>query len=898
MNQKTDITNNEILNRLRENIEKKNDSDSTVVLDNKGLVSSPENLLNELKSRMGGELTAGTESVDREEDYDIRGFELEESEDLAPVEEFSEETLEAECVVQDDENTIESLPLQPIIGANAPDEEDLPWETDAEDDAEDNTEVQIEEAPRFSPIAEHCEAAENNSESDTDAAKEAVRKQIEEFVEKTIDPEAEFDYFAELDRKLERAAESACEMPVIEPCAPAEPNQESLASETQNNIERQCAESDVQNDAFENSDPAVTSFFFNSLPSDNETIAQNLENKAQKLDNTDISLLLALGKKQELEETIGFVKVREAKNNFQDPAEDEVFENYVFAYNGEEFTAPEQIGSIKKRYRKEKRKLGQKLFGVIILAFLLLVSEHAPLLGGALPGGLAFLNAPLQYRLANCFLLLLLSLISLREIAEGIRGFLLMRPNRYSPIAVLTVLNIVYSLSSIFFAESLQVISYNFLISVYWAVSTIADLIRLAKESLTFDIVSNTSEKFSLEKAEYSAQYVREEKVLQENNLLVEKVNFVGKYFKRTARRSAYNVEYFVELLVSIVLAFLAAIFSATTQGSLSYSVNAFMFVLAVGMPMQYLLGNYAFSKLSKLLYRHNSAIIGENVEREYMGTSTVFLDDVEVFGSHGAAISGLRTYADANFYDILYYASAVFSRIEGPLRYVFEKSAHEIPEAKTVQLLNIYTNGIESLVDGSKKVLVGNINFMRNNGFFPKYNEEDEKKVNNGEASILYLAVSGEIWAKFYMKYTLSKRFEPFVSEMMENNTNVGIRTLDPNITEKMISLLRKDPDASISVIRPTLNDLVPVGRRSDSSIITAKNPHMISRILTLCGHVKRVNKTCVFIRINATIISISLAMIAVLLGLITKFPSVVVAIYQLLWLIPSLYVIESKIK
>jgi hypothetical protein len=112
----------------------------------------------------------------------------------------------------------------------------------------------------------------------------------------------------------------------------------------------------------------------------------------------------------------------------------------------------------------------------------------------------------------------------------------------------------------------------------------------------------------------------------------------------------------------------------------------------------------------------------------------------------------------------------------------------------------------------------------MRNHGFFPKQSLDDKTKTESGQVSILYMAVGEELCAKFYVQYTVTQRFEKFAAEMLKNGIHVGIRSLDPNVNAKMIATLRNDKDISIKVIRPTPNELIPIGKHSESGIVTSK--------------------------------------------------------------------------
>ena len=929
MKQDANTPNNDILNRLRENVE--NRTTNTDVATSKAQEASmtPEQLLDQLKKQMGDQVAVNDEGSMPEDDYDIRGFEIEqvvEDETLEAEEENEAVTEETELIVSD-----------ALKKTDAEDEDAVPWET-AEvptSSFSDESVLTVQDTPevadaklvdrneaREATETESCDSDEISedefdeslSEDALPMEQEALRKQIERFVEKTVEPDDVLDYFEGLDKKAAKQRENAGQssMPTNEDACPAITNEEAqpveladISTVVEEDIVAENAKEEYEPQTLESEipaalNPAVDRFFFKNTENASQEIdaREAVNASTQAMDDTDINLLLALGKKQELEDTVGFVRVREAKNNFYDPTDEESLGNHVFAYDGEEFHDPIQVSSIKNRYRKEKKVLLRRLLGSLFIALLLLFAEHLPMTSFNIPGVSAFLAKDITAQLINLLLILSGMLLSLKQLFDGAKGFFVLRPNRYTPLSMMAFSNVAYDVIVLLFFRESGAMFYNFAVAVSLVISIVGDAIRLTKEMMTFDIISDPREKFSLEKADRTPEISREEKILLKRDLLVEKVSFVGKYFTRTARRSTAYTEYFVELLATLIAASFAAIGIAILQKDLLSAMNTFMLVFVACMPMQHLIGSYPFGRLSKLLYRHDSAIIGEAVDREYVGANTVYLDDVEVFGHHGVSISGLRTYNDADFYDVLYYALAAFSRVEGPLRYVFESSSPKIEKAEDVNLLRIDVNGIEALVDGVSTVLIGNVEFMRANRLVPKQNEEDDRRVENGEICILYMAINGALCAKFYMKYTITKRFEAFVSEMHENNTQVGVRTLDPNVNEKMLSLLRKDKETTISVIRPTLNDLVPMGRRSDSSIITAKNSHMIARILALCGRVKKVNRTCAILRVCSMLAAFLAVVTLVFAQRIAWIPSVAIVIYQLLWIIPFTVYTATKLK
>ena len=888
MDKNSPVSNSELLNRVRQSIESQPNKSTERQVDFEEPAETPDQILEKLKAKLGE--SANDTDSHRESDYDISGFEIESVEDM-----------QTDNGAEEDGTDLDSEPLSAK-------------ETVVEDSPQVETRAQQDKA----------DAPESNDTDESRSSEEGIRQRVAHFVEQTVNPEEDFDYFAEMDRIASKRKEVSATIEKAEINAKEENNavKNNTIESADTVADEICREEnafvtpveqveppaedpkeDLSNSSCINHSP--NPFFFSSQTKKDENGKTRIappagyNSEAELLDDTDINLLLALGKKNAVEDSIGFVRVREAKNNFYDPTEEEPFNHNTFAYDGQEFRSYEQTATIKTRYRKEKKRLYKRMVGTLLLTVLLLFVELVTSLAVTIPFVSDFLAVPLQYCLVNFALLMGGLLLSSKSIWQGLQGFFTMRPNQHTPVGILCAITVIYNIFLVSFFKESEMLTYNSALLVFLSLSIIGDAIRLTKEIMTFDIVSDEKEKFSLEKSDTSPELFHEKRMLYKRDLLVERVSFVGKYFTRTARRPAAFTQYFIELLIVLVLAIFVGILTAFTTRSLSHAFHIYTLVLFVCIPMQYLIYDiYALQKLSKILYRHESAIIGENADSEYVGANTVYLDDIEMFGHHGVSISRLRIYDEKNFHSVLYLAHAVFSKMEGPLHYVLENNTNDIKEANEVKLENIHKNGIEATVDSDHKVFIGNVLFMRSNGFFPKQNEDDEKKVESGEACILHMAVNGVLCAKFYMKYTITQRFEKFLSEMKENHTRVGIRTLDPNVTEKMIALLRGDEEQEISVIRPTLNDLVPLGRRADSSIITAKSPHMISRILAQCAHLKKIRRVGIGLRCASSVIGLIGVALLPLTASSFQVPPLFVALYQLIWLIPSIIYIKLKLK
>jgi len=112
------------------------------------------------------------------------------------------------------------------------------------------------------------------------------------------------------------------------------------------------------------------------------------------------------------------------------------------------------------------------------------------------------------------------------------------------------------------------------------------------------------------------------------------------------------------------------------------------------------------------------------------------------------------------------------------------------------------------------------------------------------------------------------------------------------------MIAALRNDKNVSIKVIRPTPNELIPIGKHSDSGIVTSKNSHMIFKILEQCFNIKRIYSKQRCFRLLSLLLGVILSAFVMVGKLYAYVPSLYIVIYQVLWLVPSLIYTKSKLK
>lgn len=940
----TDI--NAMLKRIQDNVDKQTASDKEEKNITHEGENTPAQLIDKLKAHVGKNKTADSKVVSEVDDYDISGFEIENTEDESEksceelVQErdesadsnFDERALDEEIEAEELNSYDGEITEDVILGEKSTEKptdtyevadvaealseeasEDAETEVkDLEQNVETNPPKPVNEAEEnqtmVDPVSEIEKADADSSSVETDLynelsvseeentdegqfdnetpdGEEEVRKRVEQFVNETLEPTEDFIFFESLDKRAGRS--------VVE--------DEKTVKQTET------AEVEVTTDTPKSADMSRGAFETVTLSFKKQSTELELEDAVvatehvetnKELDDSDINFAISLGSKDSLESAMGFAKVRAAKHNFVNPAAKDAVGNVILNKH-REYSSYEQNAEIKDSYRKEKKKIGKRLiFTSLILLALIFCETVFSFETVNIPYVSAFLNIPFCYYILSTVLFLGSIALSADKLFYGITGFLTTRAHYYTPISFVSAINTLYDLLVLIAFGSANMPMFNSVCVFALVTSIIGEYMQVSREIRTFSLVSDDRPKISLERVDRSIETIKKESYLRSNEFFIENTSFVGKYFERSARSpESYHVKYTyitLTMLFSLLVSSVAVIITRT----FSSFVLAFELSALLCVPVQFmLLGTYQFYIISKKLHRDDSAIIGETVADEYVGTNTIYLDDAEVFDDYGVSVVNLEAFNSFNIIDINYYYLSVFSIIDGPLKNAFGETPQNIKISDNVKLLNVYKCGIEALVDGKSRILLGNADFLSGKGVHLGRSGE-EKHHEKDETCVMFMAVNNALCAKLHLKYSLSYRFESFAADMAENHAHIGVRTVDPNITEEMLMALRGDNPDIIKVMRPTPNDLVPIGRRSDSGVITAQSPHMIAKILAEGIKAKRINLVINILWVIYAIVGMgSVIVLSALRNFSVVLPSHII-IYEILWTVVGAIYIFNKLR
>jgi hypothetical protein len=391
-------------------------------------------------------------------------------------------------------------------------------------------------------------------------------------------------------------------------------------------------------------------------------------------------------------------------------------------------------------------------------------------------------------------------------------------------------------------------------------ISLVYDLFDLLQQSGAFNIISTSEKKLVLEP--YGKIRVDDDadtgEMIDKDSYCISHVPSVKNYFERTQRPASENftgklIPLMISFTVSICTALLILIVKREVDAALLGFLITLSFLLICTAIFE---SEVAFFIVYKLLKRDKTAIIGKSSVAEHGKCNIVYFDDYNVFNKKSVRTKGLKLYDNNEIYRILYHTQAVFSKVGGPLKGVFEFATTEMTHSKRVEIKEISKEGISAIVDGRTAVLIGTGAFMRSRYIHPSYTAADIKLEEKGEESIMFIALNGILGAKLYVTYQFSSEFEKLAKRLNAKGISIGIRSADPNINNKWAKNYGATKKMPISIVRPTLKEIKPNEKSIESGVVSTRNVRKLSEALMMCVKLDRLESILGTMRTVAIIV------------------------------------------
>ncbi len=628
--------------------------------------------------------------------------------------------------------------------------------------------------------------------------------------------------------------------------------------------------------------------------SDEEDVTDPSENA--EVDEIDANLMLAFGMDEELDSALGKEnadRLREEMDNLIPENDRKRRNESEESVQVKEFVSPTEIKGIFENYKAEYGKTSLKLFALAAVAVLLFFYENIGIFGGRMPDIFNPEYYPIVHIMTGFQFLIIGFAVLYKNVISGFKSLVSKKPTTESFLPVMFGISALYSVLACFFKAGSEVVGFNFPIALSLFLFEAAHRLDIKRRVLTFKIVSSRRHKFALEKldvvdAELETKAFDKFLPTQPDIFRINKTGFVDGYFRRTETYPSAKGILSALIPASVVAFICGVILGAVLKGSFESAVtigySAFTFSIPATIFFTFSLPMF---RSATICYNDGSAIVGESALDEYTSASSISFDDREVFPTAGVKLRSIKVFGSGRLDTAIYYMASIYSRIGGPLSDVLKVATADIGCSDDVEVLSIDSDGIETIIDGHH-LYAGKADYLRHNGFLPVTDPEDEE-IEGGDISIMFLVCDDEVVAKFYVRYRIDPEFETTLKSLYRSGICVGIKTVDPNINDEMLSTRIRITKYPVRVLKyEDLGDRSRGSDRTDSGIVSKKSVKSLLRAFTLCDKTKHVTRTNIMIAVLTLFGGMAITAAVAIMGSIAAVSSVYVAIFQLFWMAP----------
>ncbi|MBP3322280.1 MAG: hypothetical protein J6M12_07990 [Clostridia bacterium] len=623
---------------------------------------------------------------------------------------------------------------------------------------------------------------------------------------------------------------------------------------------------------------------------------------SEPIDEKEIGIMMLFGDKKKLEDTVGKEEAARRERSVRGDAGAEAVK--------EEYLSPDQNARFFKMLRGAYTRLNiRAILAVIAFIAVLLLEWALPMwvdrvgtLEGVVGAGIAgIFENPVLTALAGLQVTFLLAAVAYKEFGAGLKAFVTGRSVPQMFLTVSVIFTVVYEIA-LLFCRNVSAPFYNLPVALMALLAVLFTGMNVSRTILTFKVISSKRRKFAVtHRVQEAASLEKEafEQYLSESTGVfgVGQTDFVKNFAKRSAREPRYKSVVVILATVCTVLGvifFLLGYYFAPEARLLSGLVMALQAVLFAAPASAFVTYALPFFRASKKAFAVDSAIVGEFSLEEYADATVISFDDKEVFPAKNVKVRSLKLFGDTRIDHVLFGAASVFHRVGGPLDDVFGVATKESGYSDKVDLLEVVPGGVEAAVDG-ELVRVGNAAFMRSKGLLASVDPDDTALEMEGRLCVMYMSIGDKLAAKMYVEYTADKEIEEIMASLYKAGMCIGIRTLDPNIDDRMISChvdLSKYP---VKVLRMDRKEKELYAQEMESGVVSKRNVKSLLRTLTFCRKVLQVIRVGTVIKVIGMLVGVVAAALVLFLTATGRLAgvydvsSIWIMIYQLCWILPT---------
>ena len=261
-----------------------------------------------------------------------------------------------------------------------------------------------------------------------------------------------------------------------------------------------------------------------------------------------------------------------------------------------------------------------------------------------------------------------------------------------------------------------------------------------------------------------------------------------------------------VQLLARILLGCAAAgaVLMLLTGKGINGMAAALASVLCLGAP----LSSTLIAGLTALRTERTAGAVGAVIPgwagvEELNGIDTVRVDAGDLFTSESAQLEDIRIFKGGRIDRAILYTASVLNQGCNTLSRLFRTIiADRTDILPPVKDLECHTGRGFSAWCENNRILIGTRAYMEQEGVaLPELSYEAQHS-RNGELQILYLAVSGNMYAMFVLRYIGGKHAARCLSLLQKENIRLLVTCQDPSLTADKIAAAYHMPEGLITVL------------------------------------------------------------------------------------------------
>ena len=419
-----------------------------------------------------------------------------------------------------------------------------------------------------------------------------------------------------------------------------------------------------------------------------------------------------------------------------------------------------------------------------------------------------------------------------------------------------------------------------------------ASLYRTKADFIAFKMISQTEEKQIIDRKktrELAQENMALDGIVDEFKSRIARTfraSFISDFFKNSEGTvvSPKHIAFIFGIPFGAGLVFAAATYFLTWN--VVTSVAALALAVMLGCPAFAIIANkVSYFHTQRAAVLSDSVAIGEDAYHNFSDVDVFAFDDSDIFGPDDVNLKRFMLYGEKdNMEKVMRQMCALFASVGGPLDYMFSNAIDNRVRHKSATCVIIEDDGICGDVAGHK-ISAGSEEYMRRNGIaIPSGAVSNENGTSFDTIKVMYAAEDGEVYAKFYIRYSFSEEFTMTLPSLREAGIVPLVYTRDPNVSAELLNTLTTGA-GGISVVklyRPLKEETVY--NRVSASMVTYGGKLDAAEMVVLSKKYKSFSNYVRFAEISAMAVGVVFSLVLTLIGF-GRFTVLAAALWQVIW-------------